>query len=373
MKEITFYKKLEKSEKGQKYLELIREKEHCSWKVRISGFERHHILPRAMGGKDDDSNLVKLTSFEHVLAHYYLALAVPCYQTLRTMYILSNMTVQKLTDLEKIELAQLEHWGKLREEAMRLPTIEGRMCINNGKRKKYIQPEEFQEYAIEGWKLGNLPTTQGYVTVTDGTCDRRVPADRFETLLQEGWKEGSVKRGMPSGQKGKHVGERNWMSNGVLEKQVRVCDQEEYLKMGWHYGKIPWSLETRKKFSYNLKNRPDFIGKSEKGRLRRRKTGLGRIWMNLGTEDRWVTPDIAEELKSQGWIRGRSSKGLRRTIHKEGERDKIVPQSELNTYLINGWNIGRSRKGKLRTVFRGNEIRMVPAESLEEFINQGYR
>jgi hypothetical protein len=35
--------------------------------------ERHHILPRALGGKDDASNLVRLTAREHFVAHALLA------------------------------------------------------------------------------------------------------------------------------------------------------------------------------------------------------------------------------------------------------------------------------------------------------------
>ena len=35
-------------------------------------FERHHIVPRCMGGSDDTDNLVNLTAREHFLAHYSL-------------------------------------------------------------------------------------------------------------------------------------------------------------------------------------------------------------------------------------------------------------------------------------------------------------
>jgi hypothetical protein len=35
-------------------------------------FERHHVVPRCMGGLDEDSNLVKLTAREHFLVHWLL-------------------------------------------------------------------------------------------------------------------------------------------------------------------------------------------------------------------------------------------------------------------------------------------------------------
>ena len=34
--------------------------------------ERHHIIPRCMGGTNEKSNLVKLTAREHFLCHWLL-------------------------------------------------------------------------------------------------------------------------------------------------------------------------------------------------------------------------------------------------------------------------------------------------------------
>jgi hypothetical protein len=36
-------------------------------------FERHHVVPKSMGGSDDKSNLTCLTAREHFIAHYLLA------------------------------------------------------------------------------------------------------------------------------------------------------------------------------------------------------------------------------------------------------------------------------------------------------------
>ena len=41
--------------------------------------ERHHIIPKCMGGTDDESNLVKLTAREHYIAHQLLAMAYPAH------------------------------------------------------------------------------------------------------------------------------------------------------------------------------------------------------------------------------------------------------------------------------------------------------
>ncbi len=40
----------------------------------VDGYsERHHVLPKALGGSDDSSNLVSLTAREHFVAHLLLA------------------------------------------------------------------------------------------------------------------------------------------------------------------------------------------------------------------------------------------------------------------------------------------------------------
>jgi NUMOD3 motif len=47
---------------------------HAQQRVCINGYvERHHILPKALGGSEDSSNLVALTAREHFIAHMLLA------------------------------------------------------------------------------------------------------------------------------------------------------------------------------------------------------------------------------------------------------------------------------------------------------------
>jgi hypothetical protein len=47
-------------------------------RTSIVGYkERHHIIPRCMGGSDDTSNLVELTPEEHFLAHQLLVKIYP--------------------------------------------------------------------------------------------------------------------------------------------------------------------------------------------------------------------------------------------------------------------------------------------------------
>ena len=46
---------------------------HAKARVKVEGYtEKHHIIPKCMGGTDDESNLATLTAREHLIAHRIL-------------------------------------------------------------------------------------------------------------------------------------------------------------------------------------------------------------------------------------------------------------------------------------------------------------
>jgi len=56
--------------------------QYCSFieyikKHPSSGKIKHHIVPRALGGSDDASNLILVDAWQHTSAHYYLARSLP--------------------------------------------------------------------------------------------------------------------------------------------------------------------------------------------------------------------------------------------------------------------------------------------------------
>ena len=53
-----------------------------------SGLHRHHIVPRHMGGTDDDENFTYLTPREHVIAHFLLWKVYKNPNDLRSMHML---------------------------------------------------------------------------------------------------------------------------------------------------------------------------------------------------------------------------------------------------------------------------------------------
>jgi hypothetical protein len=63
---------------------------------RIGYVEKHHILPRCLGGTDEISNLIELYPEEHYLAHLLLCKIYPGNQKL--LYATMNMTTGSMTN-----------------------------------------------------------------------------------------------------------------------------------------------------------------------------------------------------------------------------------------------------------------------------------
>lgn len=55
-------------------------------KPSVGYYERHHILPKCLGGRDDYENLVYLTARQHLLAHWLLMKSFPDEKGLKIAY-----------------------------------------------------------------------------------------------------------------------------------------------------------------------------------------------------------------------------------------------------------------------------------------------
>lgn len=98
-------------------------------------FERHHILPRSLGGGDENTNLVDLTYREHFLAHWLLAKIYDGAARRSMVYALHCMTMalgRRLVagwqveiakravrdEVRRSAVARQERWKKARKAAL---------------------------------------------------------------------------------------------------------------------------------------------------------------------------------------------------------------------------------------------------------------
>ena len=135
-------KELQKSKAGNAYIRLISEARKNV--PENSAVEVHHIVPKSLRGSDESTNLVTLTVFDHIKAHYFLAKALGDRKrsTLKAFDCMCQMHFSKVSEMDQITLEQLEGWGKLRAKS-RKHSEETKKKISEatkGKRKVRIQP-----------------------------------------------------------------------------------------------------------------------------------------------------------------------------------------------------------------------------------------
>lgn len=118
--------------------------------------ERHHIIPRCMGGTDNDENLIDLFAREHFEAHRLLALENPENSSL--VYAWWMMAHVKDKNQKRVEISAEEY-----EEVKRkyVDTIKGRPAWNKG-----VPMTEEQKIKLSKAKVG-IPSKLKGVPMSD--------------------------------------------------------------------------------------------------------------------------------------------------------------------------------------------------------------
>jgi hypothetical protein len=130
--------------------------------------ERHHVVPRCLGGSDDQANLVRLTPEEHFVAHALLV--------------------------------------KIHPEERGLVLALSKMCSPVGerpKRKLYGWMRRRFAEAISAQQMGSNNSQYGKKWITDGA--QSIKIDKTE-IIPDGWRAG-----------------RHQTCNGVLRGRVTSC------------------------------------------------------------------------------------------------------------------------------------------------------
>jgi hypothetical protein len=122
-------------------------------RVLESYSERHHVVPKCMGGSDDPDNLVKLTPEEHYLAHQLLVKIHP------GNYALVRAATMMVPDRPSNKL-----YGWLRRKLAEAQSIA---------------------------QSGELNSQYNTKWVTNGEHDKKIPKDQTP---EEGWSEGRRSR-----------------------------------------------------------------------------------------------------------------------------------------------------------------------------------
>jgi hypothetical protein len=120
-------------------------------------FERHHIIPKCVGGSCGKENLVLLTPREHLFAHKLLVRIYPQNRGLWFALILMGRLVQyksKIFESERIRVKQLRKEFRYTEEAKK------KMSASAEKRGRNSPATEFKKGLVP-WNKG-LPVEKSH-------------------------------------------------------------------------------------------------------------------------------------------------------------------------------------------------------------------
>lgn len=209
-------------------------------------FEKHHIVPRCIGGKDEKSNIVALTPKEHFVAHKLLAKAYKD-KSLRYAYNMMVFTTLERTKKKntlhrtyKVSSREYEECRKFAaEEAHR--KFKGRIYINNGLNQKCGKKASLEKFLKEGWAIGKLPLSAEVLDSIREKAKQRVLSEQSH----------NTKSKSMSSEKNPSFQTKIVHREGI-NKRVKIEELEKFLKEGWTLGMI---CNTRKERSKRMSSK----------------------------------------------------------------------------------------------------------------------
>ena len=110
--------------------------------ILVGYSEKHHILPRSMGGNNDSENLVKLTAREHFICHWLLTKMVTGSDRNKMLYALNGMRRNKTGNRYETKITS-KVYASLKGK--RILTQETKMKISLAKKGKSRSEETIQK------------------------------------------------------------------------------------------------------------------------------------------------------------------------------------------------------------------------------------
>lgn len=262
--------------------------------------EKHHILPRSLGGSDDLSNIIKLTAKEHYICHHLL---IKIYKENAEKQHKMYIAYFKLSTKDKSFISAISY-NKIRNEyslsikGKDLSNRKGKRWINNGKINKIVSIKEFDMYIKNGWKAGSIgnwntnPYNKGYVWIYKNNLRKLVSPDVLQAFLDDGWLKNKDKKLSTSSKK-------IWVNKNNENKLILYSEINTYRCDGWVKGKAFKFAETKLK---------------------------GCKLINNGNIQKFVLPDEVETFILQGWniggIKGLKA-GIKKSFRTEEHRQNI--------------------------------------------------
>lgn len=397
--------------KFKTYKELIN---YAKNEVRTKGngeyYELHHIVPVFLGGTNYKSNLILLTLYEHVLAHYLLAIenennkkvyagninsawlifhARSSYKNKKQEIEkwLKDENAQKLTEDIKVRIAELGKENLKKARASR--DFSDRIWVQ--KIDKNTAPQRMLERNLgKGcWadyeKIPNCPICHKPNSEESFACCKKHEAE-YKVELREKvrqvqaknsknmWKNPEVRNRISEANIGKkHASNGTWITNGTENKMIKLDELKSYLNQGWKKGRIATSGWKQ----------PEEV----KQKISERRKQSCYVY-NDTVDCKEIRKEELEEYLANGWKKGRRVTYRRKGIKQpkmgwvSNEHETIrVRVEKIPEYLAKGYTIGRQNQvgksvvqPKMAWINDGvSRIERVREEIAKEYLANGWK
>ena len=334
----------ENNEYFKKYVRLI--EDNLITKQQKFKTQKHHIIPRIVyqlynwDGCELKENKVNLLYKDHILAHYYLALAAKNsifkYKMICAInFILGNIKEHHrdidgyVDDLKKFTL-DLDQYQQLYEESKRYfadqrrgithltseetrqkisESNSGRVYVNkDGIVRALKDKDEVELFLSNGWVLGNPNCSKrdlkkGCTIINKDGIEKYIQKEELKMYLEDGWAHG-------------RSAEHKKATKLVVSNYMQSLTPEERKKYGHpcpYAGQSrPNADEIYKKVSISNTGKKQ----SEHQKLKNSLNKKGTIHMTNGINDVMIKPEREQEFIKLGYHRGRSKN---RKNNKRGE------------------------------------------------------
>lgn len=290
--------------------------------------ERHHVLPRSLGGLDGP-NVVKMSSRKHFLCHYLLpkflsgaakAKMINAFSIMKTSPGNPRYVNSRLYESYRAQFGSMQ---------------KGKVTIQRSGFTKFVDKSAVDAYLKDGWTCGNPNfTVKGLKYCNDGTINKTYSGD--------------VPEGFVAGRLGGSCDGRLFIMKGDKVKRISPADLETYKRRGWIEGRLSTNkgrTSVSKDGVVKMVMKDQLDQYLESGWIQQGTNQLGKehgIFMRRGTEQKRVKRLDVSAHTAEGWLPGRTSspnKG-KSAMHKDGTVI-FVDRSELKQYEDRGYIKGR--------------------------------
>lgn len=196
--------------------------------------EKHHIIPKSLGGSNEKSNLVILTGREHFIIHWLLVKIMPCPQMILAFHKMTQSAGKKTNRyVSKSYQYARKYWSKATSERMSGENhhcygITGEKSIHFGMKRT----EETKKLMSEAAKIrvanGIIPRSKRVINIETGKIYRSIHEAQKDT------KVGNVSYAVRSG------GTANSFHFSFLDDDDNIIQNKSILK-GYPKGSDNWS------------------------------------------------------------------------------------------------------------------------------------